>query len=162
MSVTGEQLDLPVATIEHTFAAEYSRLVRLATLLTGSQSVGEEVVMDAFTSAAARWATIERPAAYLQTAVVNGARSSHRRRGTETAKVHLLTAPGASEDAAPDEVWGVLAELTEDQRTCIVLRCYEDLTVDRIAELTGMKAGTVKSHLHRAAARLRPFFEERR
>ena len=43
-----------------------------------------------------------------------------------------------------------LRELSEEQRTLVVLRDIENLTYDEIQEVTGLAAGTVKSRLHRA------------
>jgi RNA polymerase sigma-70 factor (ECF subfamily) len=40
--------------------------------------------------------------------------------------------------------------LTEKQRTVFVLRFVEELELAEIAETTGMKESTVKSHLYRA------------
>jgi RNA polymerase sigma-70 factor, ECF subfamily len=47
-----------------------------------------------------------------------------------------------------------LAELDDDPRLCIVLSYHEGLTHDEIAGLTGLPAGTVKSHIRRGTQRL--------
>lgn len=56
-----------------------------------------------------------------------------------------------------------LASLGDDQRMVFVLREYEELDYDEIAEITGVNAGTVKSRLFRAKEslreRLRPYLE---
>ena len=52
-----------------------------------------------------------------------------------------------------------LAELTEDQRTIIVLAEYQDMPYDRIAEVMGCSVGTVKSRMHRARARIKEWME---
>jgi RNA polymerase sigma-70 factor (ECF subfamily) len=49
-------------------------------------------------------------------------------------------------------VYRVLDEMREVNRTVLVLSEMEGLTGDRIAELTGMKVGTVWVRLHRARA----------
>ncbi len=48
-----------------------------------------------------------------------------------------------------------LARLTPDQRTVLILRYYLDLTVEQIADIVGVPAGTVKSRTHRALDAMR-------
>jgi RNA polymerase sigma-70 factor (sigma-E family) len=48
-----------------------------------------------------------------------------------------------------------LASLTLDQRSVVVLRFTDDLTIDEIARLLGVAPGTVKSRLSRALDALR-------
>ena len=48
-----------------------------------------------------------------------------------------------------------IASLDEDQRTVVVLRDVEDLSIEEIVEITGLPDGTVKSRLHRARLVLR-------
>lgn len=49
--------------------------------------------------------------------------------------------------------------LDEKTRLCAMLFYYEDMPVDRIAGALGIRAGTVKSRLHRARAKLRAVLE---
>lgn len=48
-----------------------------------------------------------------------------------------------------------LEELTEDQRTAIILHDMQGYPYDEVAQITGASLGTIKSRLHRARARLR-------
>jgi RNA polymerase sigma-70 factor (ECF subfamily) len=45
--------------------------------------------------------------------------------------------------------------LDEEQRTVVILRDVEELSIEEICEITGMPDGTVKSRLHRARLALR-------
>lgn len=54
-----------------------------------------------------------------------------------------------------------LATLGEAERTCIVLCCASGLSHSEAAEITGLPLGTVKSHVNRARAKLRAWFEVR-
>jgi RNA polymerase sigma-70 factor, ECF subfamily len=57
-----------------------------------------------------------------------------------------------------DDVRRVLAtvmKLPETQRQAVLLRYFSGLDLDTIAQVTGQPAGTVRSHLSRAVARLR-------
>lgn len=50
-----------------------------------------------------------------------------------------------------------LSRLKETERTCITLFYMEDLSIDKISTVTGMPAGTIKSHLSRGKEKLANF-----
>jgi RNA polymerase sigma-70 factor (ECF subfamily) len=56
-------------------------------------------------------------------------------------------------------IWTAAASLPARQRTVFLLRFVEDLDVLEIAEVTGMKEGTVKVHLFRALNSVRARME---
>ena len=56
-------------------------------------------------------------------------------------------------------IWNAAASLPERQRTVFLLRFVEDLDLLEIAEVTGMKEGTVKTHLFRALESVRARLE---
>ncbi len=56
---------------------------------------------------------------------------------------------------ARDRVGAALAALPERQRAVVVLRHYQELSLEEIAAALGMSLGTVKSSLHRALHRMR-------
>jgi RNA polymerase sigma factor (sigma-70 family) len=97
---------------------------------------------------------VDNPAAYARTAVVNLARSNHRR-------LRLERAHAARSTAAPvlppelDETWRLIRRLPRDQRVVIVLRFYEDLSLAQIAAELDRPLGSVKSILYRALKRLK-------
>lgn len=139
-----------------TFEACYRRLwpgmVRLAHLVCGSEALGEEVAQDAFLGLQQRWHDVERPEAYLRSAVLNRARTAGRRAVRE--RPGELPERGVDLTPETDAIWGVLRRLPERQRAAVVLRFYEDLPDDAIAELLGCRPATVRSLIHRALARL--------
>ena len=61
-----------------------------------------------------------------------------------------------------EAIWKVAANLSERQRTVFLLRFVEDMDVLEIAAVTGMKEGTVKTHLFRAVQSVRTGLEERK
>jgi RNA polymerase sigma-70 factor (sigma-E family) len=127
-------------------------LVRLAHLLTGSMAVAEELVQEALLVTQQRWDRLENPPGYARRALVNLCRSYQRRRRLE--RRHVVVLP----DHLPpevDETWQAIRALTGDQRAVIVLRFYEDMSVEQVAELLDKPSGTVKSLQHRALARLK-------
>ncbi len=52
-------------------------------------------------------------------------------------------------------VWAAVETLSARQRAVFVLRFVEEMTLEEIAQATGMKAGTVKTHLARALGAVR-------
>jgi len=144
-------------TFDDLFAERYEPMVRLATLLVGSDAVAEELVQDAFVRVHHKWATVEHPSAYLRTAVVNACKNDRRRARLERAH----TASDTDSVAPPQEpLLDALATLNQRQRIAIVLRYYEDLPEADIAHALGCRPGTVKSLLHRGLAQLREVIEQ--
>ncbi len=52
-------------------------------------------------------------------------------------------------------IWSAVARLSGKQRTVFLLRFVEDMDLLEIAAMTGMKEGTVKTHLFRALQSMR-------
>ena len=141
---------------EALYAEEVDAMARLAFLMVGSNEQAEELVHDAFARLYERWDKVDNPGGYLRTCVVNGCKDRLRRRSTE--RRHPPTTPGPSEDEV-DHLADVLATLPVKQRAAVVLRYYEDRSDADIADLLGVRPGTVKSLLHRGLARLRQELE---
>jgi RNA polymerase sigma-70 factor (ECF subfamily) len=58
-----------------------------------------------------------------------------------------------------EAIWTAAAELSEKQRTVFLLRFVEDMDILQIAGATGMKEGTVKTHVFRALQAVRSKLE---
>lgn len=52
------------------------------------------------------------------------------------------------------DVYQALAQLKEIERTCITLFYMEELSIEKIANITGCPAGTIKSHLSRGREKM--------
>jgi RNA polymerase sigma-70 factor (sigma-E family) len=134
----------------------YQSMVRLAFLLTSSIETAEDLVQDVLARTHPRWSKIEQPGAYVRRAVVNACNSHHRRRRRERAQPEQQPQPARME---ADELFDVLADLPSRMRSALVLRYYQDLPENDIAELLGCAPGTVRSLIHRGLARLRMVIE---
>lgn len=128
------------------------RLLRLAYLLTGSREHGEDLVQAAFASAMPRWDRIEQPLPYLKRTIVNQAADHHRR----AAREHTLPIPEpVTHPPEIDETWAEIQKLSLVQRTVVILRFYEDLSLVEIAAVMDRPPATVRSDLKRALEHLR-------
>jgi len=137
--------------------------IRLAYLLTGDRALAEDLVQDAFVKLAGRLLHLRDPGAfdaYLRRTVVNLANSYYRRKRLERA--YLKREEGSARstevhvDAGDrDELWGAMRRLSERQRAAIVLRYYEDLSEQQVADILNCRPGTVKSLVSRGLSVLR-------
>lgn len=139
------------------FDLERQPMVRLAFLLVGSEALAEEIAQEAFATVYVRWHGLDNPGGFLRRCVVNGAKSSLRRRALERRRA--LDRPEGSTDLGARELLDALATLPPSWRAVVVLRFYAGQTQEEIAETLGMRLGTVKSSLHRGLAKLREAIE---
>ena len=58
------------------------------------------------------------------------------------------------------DVYAALEQLKEAERTCITLFYMEELEIKKIAEITGMAEGTVKSHLSRGKEKMANYLKQ--
>ena len=153
------------------YAAHYTRLVRMASLLVRNSGEAEEIVQDAFVAVHRRWRLIREPdraVGYLRRTIVNAARSAHRR--NQVADRHLTREAGSLGSAVDVEdlaarttnralMLAALSGLPTRQREVLVLRYYSDLSEADIASTLGISTGAVKSHASRGLRSLRSTLE---
>lgn len=145
------------------FAAEGRSLVRLARLFVDDRNAAEDLVQEAFIRFARNVHRIVEPSrapAYLRSIVLNLARDQNRR-GLVSMRHRLPfgeIGPGIEDeiDIREDqrEVLSALRDLPVRQRTCLVLRYYDELGPDEIATTLGISRNSVKTHLQRGLAAL--------
>jgi RNA polymerase sigma-70 factor (sigma-E family) len=142
-------------------------LLRFGWLLTGDVEQAKDVVQEALIEAYRRWSKIapEAREAYIRKTMTNKVISRARRKGERLAL--LPDSPEPSPDADRSEsvadrlaLEEALTRLTERQRLYLVLRFYEDLSVETVATLMGVSVGTVKSQTSHALQRLRALAPE--
>ncbi|MEU6239473.1 SigE family RNA polymerase sigma factor [Kitasatospora sp. NPDC047058] len=147
---------------EEFVAARSPRLLRVAWLLTGDPHLAEDLLQTALAKVWPRWETIsiDRPEAYVRRVLVNAHVSWWRRRWNGELPHGDLPEPPPAADPYEDVVTGqvvaaAVRALPPRQRAVVVLRYFEDLSVEETAEALGCSTGTVKSQTHRALLALR-------
>src|SRR5665647_2626134 len=136
-------------------------LTGYAFLLTGDRQEAEDLVQEALVRTFARSRSIN-PAAmegYVRRAILTVYIDGHRRRRRWRDRMHLLVPPQAHDgpDAAVGqgiEVRDALAALPRQQRACVVLRFYDELSIQEVADTLGLGVGTVKRYLSLAMRHL--------
>jgi RNA polymerase sigma-70 factor (sigma-E family) len=138
-------------------------LLRTAYLLVGDRGHAEDLLQTALLRTARRWGAAQtNPSAYARRVLVNLAKDSWRnysRRPAETVLDDLVAHP--DDDGAHarfllrQTLLRAVATLPPRQRAVLVLRFFDDLSVDETAAALACSVGTVKSQTHHALARLR-------
>ena len=145
--------------------ASWAGLYRTAMLLVGDRELAEDLTQTALAKTYAAWPRIDHRAAapaYARRTLVNTAASWFRKKGWRnelpTEQVPELAGTEVTEARDPSTrvaVMDALAQLPPRQRAVVVLRYYEDLSVEETADALGCSSGTVKSQTFEAFAKLR-------
>lgn len=147
-------------TFEEFVAARGSALLRTGWLLTGSVADAEDLVQTALLTTHGNFDRIVNSGgsyeAYVRRSMHNRLVSWHRRRRRPRA---AMPVGGAADEMAAvdtrDAMRRALSGLSPRQREAIVLRFYEDMTLEDTARAMKCSPGTVKSHVHRGVEALR-------
>ncbi|KQO95820.1 sigma-70 family RNA polymerase sigma factor [Leifsonia sp. Leaf264] len=137
-------------------------LTRYAYLLSGSRDDAADLVQDALVRTFGRLRngfTVESAEAYVRRAILNSYLDTGRRRSRWLSTAHLHVTPEGRESSsgATDarlDLHAELAKLTPRERACIVLRYYDDLTIEGVAKALGIASGTVKRYLSDGLAKM--------
>ena len=130
-------------------------LTRYAWLISGSADDAADLVQDALVKTFGRLRngfTVSSAEAYVRRAILNTWLDKGRRTTRWRRIAHLTAVTDIQDSSAPAtdsrlDLSAELAKLTPRARACIVLRYYEDLKVDDIAEWLGISSGAVKRYL---------------
>ncbi|RIQ21495.1 SigE family RNA polymerase sigma factor [Jiangella rhizosphaerae] len=136
------------------------RLFRTAWLLTGDWHLAEDLVQETLGKVYRAWTKRSRPddpVAYARTTLVRTFITHRRRRGSaERPSDALPDLPAGETDVALRvTLIDTLARLDAKDRAVLVLRYWEDRSVDETAAELGLSAGAVRSRSFRALDRLR-------
>jgi len=147
--------------------AALRRTYGLAGYLLGNAADAEDATQETMARAWRARATLRDAAsfdAWLDRILVNTCRDRLRRR--RVVRMVDLEASGEIEARDPfreflarDELEAALGALTADQRVVVVLRFWQDLSLEQISERLGWPLGTVKSRLHHAMGAMKKRLE---
>lgn len=143
-------------------AARRGDLRRTAYLLCGDWYLADDLVQDALAKLYGRWHRVRARGevdAYVRRMLVNGflatKRRSWRREVTAASLPDTPAALADADDGTRDMLRRALTRLQPSQRTIVVLRYWDDLSVEQTAAVLGCSTGNVKSQAARGLAHLR-------
>lgn len=148
------------------WAERRSHALRAAAyLITADRHLAEDFTQEALTKTYMAWPRIRdvtKAEAYARTILTNTAISWSRKRSSDERPAESVaeSLPATVGDfdgevVTRDWIWSELARLPTRQRSMIVLRYYEDFSVDEVAAILDCAPGTVKSQVSRGLARMR-------
>lgn len=138
-------------------------LIRMLRLYCGDPEVARDLAQEALARAWVHWRKVrrmDRPDLWVRRVALNLANSHFRRISVARSASRRLRP--LEESPLPGTEVGTrllvreaLMQLSDRQRTAVLLRFLEDLSVEQTAELMGCSTGTVKKLTARALAALR-------
>lgn len=146
-------------------AGRAAHLFRSACLLTGGDThLAEDLVQETLGKMYVTWRRIARignPAGYAQTVLVRTFLTHQRRRSSRESPIGDV--PDIPSGTSPDgdttllrlTLLDALARLSPKDRAVLVLRYWEDRSIEETAEALRLTSGTVRTRSFRALARLR-------
>jgi RNA polymerase sigma-70 factor (sigma-E family) len=145
-------------------------LRRTAFLICGDRHKADDIVQETLYKLYLSWPKVRRaenPFAYVRRMIVNAAYDGGRRPWRREVSVAEMPDQADRRDFAAghadhNEVLEALRGLGPRQRACVVLRYYEDLSIEQTAELLGCSEGTVKSQAARGLSTLRQAIDQAR
>jgi RNA polymerase sigma-70 factor (sigma-E family) len=137
--------------------ARMPHLYRSAWLLTGDRHHAEDLVQDTLANLLRTWDRIDSPGAYARTTLVRTFISQRRRKSWSERPTAELPEP-AERPGDPElrlALQSALAELAPLDRAVLVLRFFEDRSVEQVALDLGKNASAITTRTARALDRLR-------
>lgn len=147
-------------------AARVGHLYRSACLLTaGDTHLAEDLVQETLGRIYVRWGRVSRvdnPAAYAQT-VLTRTFLAHQRRRSSTERATDVLPERADRSTDPSlrlTLMSALGRLPVKDRAVIVLRYWEDRSIEETADAMNASSAAVRTRCVRALARLRELLGE--
>jgi RNA polymerase sigma factor (sigma-70 family) len=148
--------------VERLVAERGDALTRYAYFVSGSADEAADLVQDALVKTFGRLRngfSVASAEAYVRRAILNSYLDNGRRVTRWRRIAHLELAPDIEESTADQTDAAVdlhqeLQKLSPRERACLVLRYYEDLKVNDIADCLELSPGTVKRYLSDGLAKM--------
>ncbi|MEO3829656.1 SigE family RNA polymerase sigma factor [Actinomadura sp. B10D3] len=149
-------------TYEEFVATRAQALLRYGYVLTGNAHDAADLLQEGLIRLRGAWGRVANksdPEGYVRRIMARQHISAWRRRRRErlvrSVPEGRYDDPGLDRAEHDPRLWEALTALPQRQRAVLVLRYYEDLSDEEIAETLGISRGTVRSQAARALDKLR-------
>ena len=174
ITLTPVNTNLSLEDVESYYKENYTKLVTFAIMFILPKEVAEDVVQEVFISLTTRIAKNERIVlenldAYIKSSIAMKAKNFHRNRINREQKFKVVENEEHITNSQQDpletnlfleQVNQFVDLLPHAQKTCIVLRYFEEMKVDEIASTMNISSGSVKTHLHRGVEKIKQQISE--
>ena len=162
MRPSGRRLDWSADSFEEFVQATSDRMYRSALVLTaGDHQLAEDLTQATYTRVYVAWARIsvtDHPLAFTRKVLLRSFLSHRRLRRSGERPLAQLPDADAGHDpdhAARLDLLAAVGRLPPRDRTVLMLRYWEDLSIASTAEILGIRESTCRTRTTRALARLR-------
>lgn len=140
---------------EELYRAEQPKLVALGLALCGDRDTALELAQETMLKAFVNWATVtsyDIPGAWLRRVLINLATDRHRKASNERRALERVARRSSAppSDVASGSWWAAVRNLPDLQRSVVALHYVDDLSIEQVARILEVTAGTVKTSLSRA------------
>jgi RNA polymerase sigma factor (sigma-70 family) len=145
------------AAIEEIYRESFTKFLRLGYALLGSRDLAHEAVQETFATALRQRRSFRGDGSlegWLWKTMLNVCRQERRR----SRRISDLEPPELATNGHPvvgHELRALIAALPDQERHAVFLRYYAELSHDEIAEVLGVRPGTVGAALNHARTKLR-------
>jgi RNA polymerase sigma factor (sigma-70 family) len=159
----------PIPDFDAFVTARWAAWHRLAYLITRNNEDAADAVQNALLGLFPRWEKVAvggNPEAYMRRSIVNAHITSWRKSSRTTPSDNMeIWAPAVADrsESLADSAFAMelCDKLPERQRRAVILRFYEDLSYEQIAEITGGNAAAARSLVSHALKSMRSSLSER-
>lgn len=157
--VEADVQELRPVRFESFYSAFWSDVFKPLAATLGDRDLAREAVDEAMVRAYTRWPrvrTMSNPQGWVYRVAYRWAIDRIRRRKVERRLIpRFVTDTTGSDPMFEPKLSPAMASLPVEQRAVVVLTCVFEWPQAEIAEVLGIRVGTVKSRLHRGLQRLR-------
>lgn len=138
----------------------------LLTQTRGDESLSDDLAQDTFVKAYTRLDQFKGQSAFSTWLyrIAYNVFYDYTRRKKETEGIDISSVSNRHSKTTDSnlkmDLYEALDILTEHERLCVTLQLMEGEPIDKIAEITGLAVGTVKSHLFRGKQKLTTYLKE--
>ena len=148
--------------VHSTLVDHYERYYRLAYRFAGNEQDALDIVQEGAYRAIFKCGQLKNPeyaGTWIYRIIINTAKEFLKKRSRETLLGEQMPDAGKEDAYEAFDVNRALDALDENDRAVIILRYFEELTLEETAEVLGENINTVKSRLYRALRKLRTKLE---